>query len=40
MLEYHHLVPFAAGGEATAVNLVLACAAHNQYEAERFFRAP
>lgn len=36
-LEYHHLVPFAAGGETTADNLELRCRAHNAYEAEQFF---
>jgi hypothetical protein len=36
-LEFHHLVPFAAGGETSAGNLTLRCRAHNQFEAERFF---
>ena len=36
-LEYHHVVPFAAGGKATVDNLELRCRAHNGYEAERFF---
>jgi 5-methylcytosine-specific restriction endonuclease McrA len=36
-LEYHHVVPFAAGGETTATNLELRCRAHNQYEADRYF---
>lgn len=36
-LEYHHVVPFAAGGETTVANLRLACKAHNKREAERFF---
>jgi 5-methylcytosine-specific restriction endonuclease McrA len=36
-LEFHHLVPFAAGGETTAENLTLYCRAHNQPEAEQFF---
>lgn len=36
-LEYHHVVPFAAGGESTARNVELRCRAHNQYEAERYF---
>jgi hypothetical protein len=36
-LEYHHVVPFAAGGETTANNLELRCRAHNQYEADRYF---
>jgi len=33
-LEYHHVVPFADGGETTAGNLELRCRAHNQYEAD------
>jgi hypothetical protein len=36
-LEFHHLVPFAAGGETSAGNISLRCRAHNQYEAEQFF---
>jgi 5-methylcytosine-specific restriction endonuclease McrA len=36
-LEYHHVVPFAAGGETSAKNLELRCRKHNQYEAEKFF---
>lgn len=36
-LEYHHLVPFASGGLASADNLELRCRAHNQYEAEKWF---
>jgi len=36
-LEYHHVVPFAAGGKATVDNIELRCRAHNAYEAERFF---
>jgi len=36
-LEYHHVVPFAAGGEASAANLELRCRAHNQHEAEQYF---
>jgi hypothetical protein len=36
-LELHHVVPFAAGGDATAANIELRCRAHNAYEAERFF---
>ena len=33
-LEYHHVVPFAAGGETSVANLELRCRAHNQYEYE------
>jgi hypothetical protein len=36
-LEYHHVVPFAAGGETTAKNLELRCRSHNQYEADQYF---
>ena len=32
-LEFHHVVPYADGGEASATNLQLRCRAHNQYEA-------
>ncbi len=41
-LEFHHVVPYAAGGASTADNLQLRCRAHNGYEAERYFgrRAP
>ena len=36
-LEYHHVVPFSAGGETSASNLELRCRAHNQYEADLWF---
>ncbi len=36
-LEFHHVVPYAAGGASTADNLQLRCRAHNGYEAERDF---
>jgi hypothetical protein len=36
-LEYHHVVPFAEGGEAIATNIQLRCRAHNAYEAEKWF---
>ena len=42
-LEFHHLVPYAVGGEATIANLELRCRAHNAYEAEQCYgsrRAP
>jgi 5-methylcytosine-specific restriction endonuclease McrA len=32
-LEFHHVVPFAAGGATDAGNLELRCRAHNAYEA-------
>ena len=31
-LEFHHVVPYADGGETSAANLELRCRAHNQYE--------
>jgi 5-methylcytosine-specific restriction endonuclease McrA len=37
LLEYHHVLPFAAGGETTADNLQLRCRGHNQHEAELYF---
>jgi 5-methylcytosine-specific restriction endonuclease McrA len=36
-LEYHHVIPFAAGGTTTVENLELRCRAHNGFEADRFF---
>lgn len=43
-LEFHHVVPFAAGGTASVENIQLRCRAHNAYEASLFFggeeRAP
>ena len=39
MLEYHHRIPFAEGGQATADNIELRCRAHNGYEAVRWFGA-
>jgi 5-methylcytosine-specific restriction endonuclease McrA len=36
-LEFHHVVPFAAGGPSTGENLQLRCRAHNAYEATRDF---
>jgi len=36
-LEFHHVVPFAAGGETNVENLQLRCRSHNAYEAEAFF---
>jgi hypothetical protein len=36
-LEFHHIVPFAAGGEADVRNIQLRCRAHNLYEADLFF---
>ena len=36
-LEYHHVVPYAVGGQATVANIQLRCRAHNGYEADVFF---
>ena len=36
-LEYHHVKPFAEGGETTVENLELRCRAHNAYEAAEHF---
>src|SRR5262249_51801181 len=36
-LEFHHLIPYAAGGKPTVENIELRCRAHNGYEAEVFF---
>ena len=35
--QFHHKEPYAMGGDATADNIELRCAAHNRYEAELFF---
>src|SRR3990172_5764592 len=39
-LEFHHVVPYAAGGAPTADNIQLRCRAHNGYEAELYFGPP
>jgi HNH endonuclease len=39
VFEYHHVVPFAAGGETSVANLELRCRAHNQHEARCFVGA-
>jgi hypothetical protein len=36
-LEFHHVVPFAVGGETSVKNIELRCRAHNQHEARLFF---
>ena len=36
-LEFHHLLPYAAGGEPSVDNIELRCRPHNVYEAERYF---
>ena len=38
-VEFHHVVPFAAGGAPDATNIELRCRAHNLYEAGLFFGA-
>jgi hypothetical protein len=35
-VEFHHVVPYAAGGETTVQNLELRCRSHNAYEAEQY----
>lgn len=37
LLEFHHVVPFADGGQMTSTNLQLRCRAHNAYEAQQYF---
>jgi hypothetical protein len=36
-LEFHHVVPYGAGGEPIPGNIELRCRAHNQYEAVLHF---
>jgi len=36
-LEFHHVMPFAAGGHATADNIQLRCRSHNAHEARQYF---
>ena len=36
-LEFHHVHPYAEGGEATIGNIELRCRAHNTYEADLFY---
>jgi hypothetical protein len=36
-VEFHHLRPYAVGGEATVENVQLRCRRHNDYEARLFF---
>ena len=36
-LEFHHLRPYAVGGEATVENIQLRCRRHNDYEARTYF---
>ena len=36
-VEFHHVHPYAAGGEATVGNIQLRCRAHNAHEARAYF---
>jgi hypothetical protein len=36
-LEFHHVKPFALGGEASVENIQLRCRSHNAYEARLYF---
>jgi 5-methylcytosine-specific restriction endonuclease McrA len=36
-LEFHHVTPFADGGETTAANVELRCRSHNLFEGARQF---
>jgi hypothetical protein len=36
-LEFHHVMPYALGGEATVANIQLRCRSHNAYEARQYF---
>jgi hypothetical protein len=36
-LEYHHVVPFAEGGETSTANISLRCRAHNAHETREYF---
>jgi 5-methylcytosine-specific restriction endonuclease McrA len=36
-LEFHHLVPYALGGQPTVDNIQLRCRAHNACEGEHCF---
>jgi hypothetical protein len=38
-LEFHHVIPFAAGGTSDAGNLQIRCRSHNTHEARLFFGA-
>ena len=38
-LEFHHIVPYAVGGETSIENLERRCRAHNAYEAQKYFSA-
>jgi hypothetical protein len=38
-LEYHHLIPFARGGDHSASNITLRCSSHNAHQADHDFGA-
>ena len=38
-LEFHHVEPYAVGGEAVVQNVELRCRAHNLHEAEQYFES-
>jgi hypothetical protein len=38
--QFHHVDPYAIGGEATVERTELRCRAHNEYEAELFYGRP
>lgn len=38
-LEFHHIMPYADGGETSVENLELRCRPHNAHEAEKYFGA-
>jgi len=39
-VEFHHVKPFAVGGDATVENVQLRCRRHNDYEARVYFARP
>jgi 5-methylcytosine-specific restriction endonuclease McrA len=38
LLEYHHILPFAEGGETSTGNVSLRCRAHNTHEAQEYLK--
>jgi hypothetical protein len=36
-LEFHHVRPYAEGGEATVANIEIRCRRHNSYESRAHF---
>ena len=36
-MEFHHLDPYALGGETTVDNIALRCRRHNDYEGRLYF---